>query len=354
MPISPQPALEPYDISVAPDSDLGVDETPDGYGYDLTKDGVIAKGTIPSASSRTLKTVDLTETGPITVPYFLAYRRLWNITNRTAATGSKMLTYGAEDYEDIYVPQGLGKISFNETANNLLAIQPFGQDSMFIGAAGGSYVLGNISDTRGFWRKSDIIEEIELGGATGLVELDGVVYAMAPSATQGLYAWDRGQAVEITRKVRDDLTNFDNLALTVDYEKKYIKGGTSFIYEAPTQKLFRWSSTDFRYTSRQFHLRNWEPFSVNRILFTVNHTDTEQGWFKWQVKIEDNAWSTEDRATVHYEYDGQGGFTVYSLVLDDELTQTARKLQLRLTDLASNLQIKEIRLDSRDFGQDDY
>ena len=359
MAITPQAALKPTDISLlggnfppglntaTPDSDIGVDETPDGYGYDLTKDGVIAKATIPTASSRTLKTVTLTESGD-DIPYFLAYRRLWNITNRTEETASNILTYGAIDYDDIYVPQRLGKISFQETANAILAIQPFGQDSLFIATVAGGYVLGNISDTRGFWNKSDIIEEIECGGATGVIEMDGVVYC---SSENGLYAYDRGAAVEITRKVRDDLTNFGNIALTADYETKYIKGGTSYIYEVPTQKLFRWSGSSFRYTSRQVHLREWEPFSVDRLLFTVNHTDTETGSFKWQVKTEDNPWSEETIAPVQYDEDQ---FTMFSLDMDGGETQAVRKFQLRLTDLSTNLQIKEIRMDSEDFQQDDF
>jgi len=355
-----QPALEPYDISVLgadfppglntadPLGDLTVSETPDGYGYDLTKDGVIAKGTIPTCSSRTLKSVTLTE-GALTVPYSWAYNRLWNITNRTASTASTILTYGAHNYEDIYVPQGLGKIYFDESVSSpILAIQPFGQDFMFVATAAGGFVLSNISDTRGFWNKTNLIESMKCGGATGLVELDGVVYAAGTNTTLGLMAYDRGTVTEITRKVRNDLTNFGNVALTVDYEKKYIKGGSSYIYEVPTGKLFRWSTTLFRYTSRQFHLRDWVPFNVDRALCTVKHTDTDAGWFKWQMKVEDRAWTGEEIATVRYD---EGEYTVFPLNLE---ANVCRKFQLRLTDLASNLQIKEIRLDFHADQQDDY
>jgi len=356
MPTIPQPALSPYDINVlgaefppglntaANPADLEVGETPDGYGYDLTKDGVIAKGTIPAVGGRVLKAVTLTE-GALSVPYFWAYNRLWNITNRTASTGSTILTYGAVNYEDIYHPQRLGKIHFDEDTNNIIAIQPFGQDSMWVAKASGGYVLGNISDTRGFWGKSDIIQEIECGGSTGLVELDGVIYS---TSTNGLYAFDRGAAVDITRKVRDDITNFGNVALTVDYEKKYIKGGTSYIYEVPTQKLFRWSASLFRYTSRQFHLRQWEPFNVDQVLFTVKHTDAENGWFKYQIKLEDEAWTTEEIESVVYD---EGHYTMHRLNVEGH---SVRKFQIRLTDLASNLQIKEIRLNYNPFQQDDY
>ena len=356
MPTIPQPALPPYDINVlgaefppglnsaSHPGDLEVGETPDGYGYDLTKDGVIAKGTIPDVGARVLKSVTLTE-GALSVPYFWAYNRLWNITNRTAATGSTILTYGAVNYEDIYVPQRLGKIYFDEDSNNIIAIQPFGQDSMWVAKSSGGYVLGNISDTRGFWVKSDLIQEVTCGGSTGLVELDGVIYC---ASLNGLFAFDRGTAVEITRKVRDDLTNFGNVALAVDYENKYIKGGTSYIYEVPTQKLFRWSASLFRYTSRQFHLRNWEPFDVDRVLLTVKHTDTENGWFKYQLKFEDQAWTPEEIETVRYD---EGDYTMHGLTVEGH---AVRKFQIRLTDLASNLQIKEIRLDYTPFQQDDY
>lgn len=363
MAVSPPPAISPYDLNVLgagfppglntafPPDTLGVDETPDGYGFDLSKDGVLAKASMPSGSARTLKSITIVENAA-NIPYFWAYNRLWNITNRTASTGSNILTVGARYYEDIYVPQGFGKFYFDETTNNILAIQPFGADSMFIATAGGGYVLSGISDTRMFWSRSDLIEEIKCGSANGLVELDGVVYVAGTTALGGLRAYDRGEVVDLTRKVRDDLTtNFGNMALTVDYEKKYIVGGTSYIYEVPTKKLFRWSSTNFRYTSRQFHRRNWEPFSVDGLLFTVKHTDTDKGTFKWQVKVEDRAWSQVDTAVVQYEEDN---FTMFKLSMDSPNNSACRKFQLRLTDLSTNLQIKEIRVDSAEFQQDDY
>lgn len=356
MPTEPQPMVEPYDERVlganfppglntaSRPGDLEVDETPDGYGYDLSKDGVIAKGTIPSTSNRTLKSVTLTE-GALSVPYYWAYNRLWNITNRTVSTASTTLTYGALNYDDIYVPQRLGKIPFNDTASTILAIQPFAQDAMWIATASGGYVLGNLSDTRAFWGRSHLIEEVKTGGATGLIEVDGVVYS---ASANGLYAYDRGAGVEMTRKVRDDLTNFGNVALTVNYEKKYVAGGTSYVYEIPTQKLFRWSASGFRWTSRQFHLRNWEPFRVDRVLFTVKHADSNNGWLKYQVKVEDDAWRPEEMATVLYD---EGEYTIFKLTVE---TQMCRKWQIRLTDIASNIYIKEVRLDYKGQRQDDY
>ena len=356
MAVRPEAALPPTDLTLlggnfppglntaTPDFDIAVDETPDGYGFSLTTDGVIAKnGTIPTVSSRILKAVTISS-----VPYSWAYRRLWNITNKTAATASTILTFGAEDYEDIYVPQRSGKIYFDESATTLLTIQPFGQDSMFVAKTDGGYVLSNLSDTRAFWTKSDIIQEMITGAATGVIELNGVVYC---SSASGLFALDRGNAVEITRKVRDDLTNFGSVALTADYKKGYIKGGSSYIYEVATQKLFRWSSTNFLYTTRQAHMRDWTPFSVDNLLFTVSHTDENHGTFDWQVKIEDAPWSSEETAVVDY---GEDEFTQFKLFMDGDLDRSCRKFQFRMTDLSSNLQIKEIRMDSKEFQQDDY
>ena len=359
MAIRPQAAIEPYDIALlggsfppglntaAPADTLDPSETPDGYGYDLTKDGVIAKAAIPSASSRTLKSVTLTENAQ-SIPYFWAYNRLWNITNRTVSTASNILTYGALNYEDIFVKQRLGKIYFDEDTNTIVAIQPFGRDSMFVAKGSGAYVISGIADTRAFWATTHLIEDIELGGATGILAMNGVVYC---ASANGLYAYDGQRVTEITRKVRDDLTNFGNVALTGDWEKGYVKGGTSYVYEPATQKLFRWDGTNFRYTTRQLTRRNDEPFSVDNLLITVNHTDTEAGWFKWQVKIEDEAWSGEETATVPYD---EGTYTQFKLFMDGGLARSCRKFQFRMTDLASNLQIKEIRVDSKEFQQDDY
>lgn len=353
MPVSPQARLDKPDIGLlganfppglntaTPASDLGVDESPDAYGFDLSKDGVIAKGTISTCSSRTLKTTTLS-----TVPYYIAYQRLWNITNRTASTASTILTYGALNYDDIYVPQRNGKMYFDEDSNNILAIQPFGPDFMFVAKSSGGYVISNISDTRGFWSRSDIMTEIKCGAATGLIELDGVIYC---SSSSGLFAYNRGEVVEITRKVRDDLTNFGSVALTVDYQKKYVRGGSSYIYEVPTQKLFRWDSSNFRYTSRQFHLPDWRPFSVSAVWLAVNQTNTDGAWFKYQIKIEDDSWSDEVQEFVNY---AEEEFTAYKLNLDD--VRSCKKWQIRLTDISSNLQIKDIRLESEDFSRGSY
>lgn len=354
MPVSPQAAIPPTDVSLlggqfppglntaAPASDIGVSETPDSYGFDLSKDGVIAKGTIPSGAARVLKSVTLGG-----IPYFWAYNRLWNITNRTASTASTILTYGALFYDDIYIPQRNGKLFFDEDANTILAIQPFGGDSIFVAKASGGYVVSGINDTRAFWGRTDLIEEIECGAATGLRELNGTIYC---SSANGLYAFAGGSVTEITRKVRDDLTNFGNVALTVNYEKQYIIGGTSYAYEAPTQKLFRWSGTDFRYTSRQFHMPDWSPFSVDAVRFVINRTDRNSSILKWQIKIEDDpAWSEEETLNIPFETED---YTMVKLSLNDN--RACHKWQIRITDISSNLQIKEIRLDSDNFGLDGY
>jgi len=329
-----------------PPTDLGPDETPDGYGFELARDGRLAKNTtMATATSRVQKSISITE-GAASIPYYWHYRRLWNITNRTASTASNILTFGARDYNDIFYPQTNGKIYFDEDANPVLAIVPFQPDSLFIVKASGSYVLGSLSDTRAFFTRTDIIQEMFAAAANRVCEMDNVIFV---SNTDGLIGYENGKIVELTRKVRNDLTNFQNLALTVDYERKRIKGGSNFIFEMETGKLFRYSSTNFRYTTRQWHLPDYAPAQIDRLIFVVEHGDTEDGVITYQVKYEDESWGDEFKIKVMSEGER------YTIITEDlEYARSTRRFQVRITDMDTNKYIKEIRLDRAAFSLDDY
>jgi hypothetical protein len=351
---APQPIVEPWKLltigaafppglNTADEvTEIGINETPDGYGYDLSVDGVIKKGTIPTGTSRIERTVTLS-----TVPYKFHYGRLWNITGQAASPAtSNILVYGAHGYDDVYHPFRNGKLAFTEDANPILDTLPVGADELLLPKTTGSYVLSNLNDTRGFWPRTGLIQELRCPTAGQSIELDGVGYV---SNARGMWAWNRGTSVEITRKVRDDVTNFSNVALTADYEKKYIKGGTSFVYEVPTEKLFRWSASLFRYTTKQFHLPKWESFTVDGIIATLRHTDTDDGWFTYQVKYEDGNWSEAETVNALYESEN---FTNVRFGLEN--VTSAHRFQLRVTDMSANIVFKQFRLDLQDFDIDSY
>jgi hypothetical protein len=322
-------------------TDIKADETPDGYGFDLTIDGGIKKGIIPSGTTRIAKTVTLTS-----VPYYWYYNRLWNITNRTASTASTILTYGALDYDDIYVPQRLGKLHFSEDANNILAIVPFGRDNLYVGKSTGGYILSNIADSRALFQKTDIMQELAISAAANVVELDGVIYV---SNASGLFASTGNETKEVFRKIRSSSVVGTGVALTADYAKKRIVGAATFVYEPETDKVFKYSSTAFRYTTRQFRLPAYDPFSIERVWFVIKRTDSNDVWLTYQLKYEDEDWT--DAVTRNFEFISDK----YTYVSEDfEQARSARKFQLRITDMSSNLVLKEIRLDAGAFNADDY
>lgn len=321
--------------TATPPSDLRPDETPDGYGYDLAKDGYIAKGTIPSGSARINYTTNLSSK-----TYTWAYQRLW-LTNGTT------LSYGAPYYNDVYVPQSAGKLVFSEDANALMGILPFAPDSLFVFKSTCGYIAGNCADDRGYFQRTQPLQGMGATGITCTVELDGIVYA---SNGNGLFACDASRRVtELTRPIRNDLSGFTNLALVADYDSHRVIGGSVLVWDAETKKLFRYSGSNFRFTTRQFRLPDWKPFMVDRLLFTIYHPTAGNGRLTYQVKFEDEPWSREYTCQLPYQ---EEKYTVVSESL--EQPRSVHKLQVRITDIVGGKYLKEIRLDSSAFSLDDY
>jgi len=323
---------------------LKADESPEAYGIGLSVDGVLSTGSIPSGTSRIQKTTSFTFQSA-TVPFLWIYNRLWNITGLTASTASNILRYGAPMVDDAYFDQAGGKIPLDDDAQTIVALVPFGGDSLCVAKSTGSYIIGNCTDTRAFFQKSGIKQELAVSTSTMVLALDDVLYA---SNATGLIAFQNGQSVDVTEKVRNDKTNFASQALTADFVKKRVIG-TSFVYDATLKKLFYYSGSSFRFTSRQFHLPDWTPFAADGMLVTVQHGSTAGGSFSYQLKVEDDAW--QDAITVPVQYD-QEKFTIVREGFQNAVSCT--RIQIRLTALSSNIYIKEIRLDARRFQRDDY
>lgn len=314
--------------------ELRADETSDGYGYDLTKDGVLAKGTVPSGTSRVQ---DSSTVSGYTC--YWHYSRLWRIDGTN-------LHYYAPDYKDVLVKQRISKIPFDEDTNPILAIVPVEPDSMCVAKLTGSYMIGNCADSRALFQRSDIIQELSVTNASNIIELDGIVFV---SNGSGLIGYKGGKTFEASRTIRNSLSSLTHLALTADYDNKWVIGGSSMVYDMESKKIFKYSGTDFRFTTRQFHLPNWAAFAPGRIIFVVKHDDTEMGSLKYQSKYDDDAWGVEH--TVRIEY-GEGEYT---LVREDlaEPRRMTQRFQLRITALSANKYIREIRFDQEQFSIDD-
>lgn len=314
---------------------LRADETPDGYGFDLDTDGAIKKSVAtPTGKSRVARTVTITSTN-----YYWYYDRLWRYSDTN-------LFYYAKFYDDVVVPQRNSKIVFNEDKARIKNICPYGQDSMVVAKTSGSYLLSNISDTRALINSTDLGQEFAVYTTNSIIELNGDVFV---SNSNGVYVLKDGKVREVSRVMRNDLVGISNTTFTVDYDKGRLITAGGRVFETETGKWFEYNGSTFRYTTRQFHLPDWAPFAVDSLLFVIRHADTSTGRLKYQVKMEDEAWSQE--FTVRLEYQPEQ----YTLVREDlQESRTVRKIQIRFTDLSANKLLFQVRLDTTVANVDDY
>jgi len=335
--------LPPGLNTAMPASGLPTDESPDCYGLDITLDGKIGVGTIPSGTTRIAKTVtlDLTDqNGGSAVPFLLYYGRLWNITGLTNSDTSTTLKIGAADYEDAWQMQSTD-FSFTDDAQPIMAIVPLGEGGMAVIKSTGSYIVENVYDPRGtqFFRRSNMIQELYAANVAHVVELDGALYV---SNANGLIAYIDGKTIDLTAPVRDSKTGFVSLTLKADYINKRIiastDGENGFVYDVPSGKLFKYSGSSFRYTSPRFHHPLWHEVAVDGLAFIIEHGDEEDGTLTYQYRYENEEWS--DETTVHLEY-GVGK----DVVVREGLAEGRRAyhFQIRITDLSANKRIEEIR-----------
>jgi len=333
--------------TAVPDTDLPPNETPEAYGFDLTVDGKIKTGSVPTGTSRIQKTNTITESGSA-IPYLWHGRRLWNITNRTVSTASNILTMGALNYDDVFYPPSgrFHKEHFSEDAQTILTLVPIEPDTLMVVKSTGSYVIRNISDTRGYFQFSDIIQEMAAGAANRVIEIGNVVYV---GNTNGVMAYENFKTQEVSRKIRPTRATVGALAFTADYQRNWLILGSTYVFDAAAGKWFNFSGTSFRFTTRRVRNPNWAPFRVSRLIFAVEHGDTTNGTLKYQVRYEDEAWSQEYSVSLRYDPER------YTRVPEDlETSRNAHKFQVRVTSLPSGKYLREIQMEAEDLAPDDY
>jgi hypothetical protein len=323
-------------------------ETPDGYGFDLAYDGGIKVGICPKGTARIQKSIIIDEPVGFTsylIPYFWHYGRLWNITDRTVSTPSNVLRYGAEFYDSIYFPQGLGKEVFNEDAYPILAIVPIEPDKMAVLKATGGYILSNLTDSRAYFSRSDIVQELALPAANQCSEMDSELFVANATAVT---VYKEGQAVEISRKIRGE--TMTGMAMTNDNAMHRIILGSSLCFEVAAKKWFKYSGTSFRFTTRQMISSDWAPFSVDRLVFVIQHLESsENASLTYQVKYEDGDWTDERTVLLPYE---AGKYTAITESLNRNLA--AKRFQVRITDLVPTVVLREIWTDANAKQRDDW
>ena len=344
--------------TLLPAFDLEEGEIPEGTGFDLSADGLIKKGTIPTATASVegTKTIEdvLYSSGAdgIDVPFLWYYRRLFNITDMTAAGTSNLLHIGAEGYLDnFFYERGVGPVALDDVSDAVIKdITTFGADGVLVGTDKGSYALRgfNSAGRLSGLSRSHIIEALTCAGtytAGSMGTLDGVAYLTNAS---GLMSYDGSTAAHASIKLKD--TSLNTKAITIDHENKYIVCGTSHVYDVLNDKWFQYSGSDFSFKSRVFHNADWSPFSIDRILFVVDRTGTDDLEITYKTKYENEDFS-DDNYTVDAIYD-EGQYTVISHSL--EYNRSVHKFQVEVTGMDSNMAIKEILLDVENYRRDDY
>lgn len=327
--------------SAIPASELSPAQTPDAYGMSLSVDGRIASGTAPTGTTRIVWGVTLSS-----IPYYYIYRRLWGIT------GTRLLV-GAQEYTDIYLQHG-PEIDFGEDTNAILGIMPFGPDFIWVQKSTGGYFILNAADSRGtlYMQRSPLIQEMTATTLARVAELDGKIYV---TNTNGLYEYDynRGMVNEVTRLIRDQAGATAPWLgdLTVDFHNKYIIAGTTFVYKADTQQCFRWSGTDFRFTTRQFHMPDWTTFTMQRVSFIIEHNVTGNGTLKYQVRVEDAAWGREETVNIKTAAER---YTVIKEDMPERGSLACRRWQMRITQLTTGKYIKSILADGLEYDEDGF
>lgn len=331
-----------------PATELKPNETPDSYGFSLLADGKIKKGTVPTGTTRIQKAIAITEDS-VSIPYLWHGNRLWNITDRTASTASTKLTLGALNYNDVFYPPNtrFHKIPFDNDAQTILAILPIEPDALAVLKTTGGYIIRNLSDTRGFFQTTDIRQEFACKSKSTCAIINNILFT--GNATDGITSYENYKINEATRPLRPDRATIGALAMTVDYERQWLILGSTYVLDVTNGKWFNFSGSSFRYTSRQVRNPNLSPFSVNRVIFEIEHGDTTTGKITYQIRHEKSQWSKSYDVRVPYSEEK------YTTVSDElESQNSSQRWQIRITDLSATKYIKSILIDSENLADTDY
>lgn len=321
---------------------LKEDESPEAYGIDLTYDGEVVAGTVPTGTARLSPAVTLSEGGS-DIPYLWYYNRLWNITGRTAAGTSNVLIYGARNYQHYFLPQRLGKLMLDGDTDPILALLPVAPDALFVAKASGGFLVNNLTDARAFFSLSEFYQEMATPAANQAVTLDTAVFV---TNAVGMTALEGGKTVEVSRKIRTE--TLTGSAVTADYKLRRVIVGSTHVYDIGLEKWFKYSGSSFRLTTRELVAADWSPFAVDRVIFVLRHLTSADGSLSYQVRYEGGAWQDEQTVLLPYT---PGKYTTCSETLKTKLS--ASRFQLRVTSL-SGVALREILVESDVKQMDDY
>ena len=319
----PPTALKPY-------------ESPSCYGVDCERDGLLKTGSILTGTARVATTKTITTT------YYWHYDRVWQIS-------SANLVYGAKFYDDILVPQGRGKVTAEAT---IIQFMPALKDQMWLATASGSQFIDGATNPSGQFKLGQLIQEMTLssGHGTSALVLDEIPFLVN---TKGIWSYDGSAVKEWSKPVRESLGSFGSeVALTADYQDKYIIGAAKFVLDVSNGKLFDYGTTGFMFTSRTLAGSGYRPFGVGDVTFSVvfSTTDPTDATIKWDTQAEDSDWFAEPDIQVPCV---SGGKTIVIARPQNPVTNV-HKFTMRINSLSDNLYIREIDVSVNELAQGSF
>ena len=326
----------PPSLNTASDpTKLQLHESPAVWGASADSDGLLMAGKIPTAQPNTVTTYTfppvVVPPNPLTKTYQWFYNRLWR------ASGA-ILYYGAPNYTDAFIRQGLGEIPVDQT---IVQFQPALGADMWITTAAGSYFVRAGNRTQQEREPERWIKDFYASTAANCLVLGNIPYV---SNDRGVFSFDGQTLKELTRPVRYALGPFANVALGADYTRGYVIGPAMCI-DTQTGKLFDFSQAGFSFMSRTLTQdpktgAKMGPFTVERIAFLVEHQDTSDGFIQWQTSIEDNDFVPQEDAACLYE---QGLISRVDVAINSDV-RTGHKFRVQLTGMSANIGIRSIEV----------
>jgi len=316
---------------------LKIYESPSCYGVDCQRDGQLKTGSIITGAARIATTKTISST-----TYYWHYDRAWR-------SNSADLIFGAKFYDDCYNVQGRGKVTAEAS---IITFMPAFKDQMWVATASGSQFLDGATRPAGQFQMGQLIQELYVssGKGTSALVLDEIPYVVN---LDGIFSYDGTAVKEWTRPVRYSLGSFaSEVALTADYQQKFIIGAAKFVLDPLTGKLFDYGTTGFLFTSRTLTAAGFRPFGIGDVTFSVQFstTDPSDATINWETKTEDDDWYAEDDIIIQ----AIDGMKTAVMARPANPITTAHKFALRLTGLSSNIYIRQIDVSVTDYAQGSF
>ena len=312
---------------------LQVNESPDAYGIDWDVEGIMTPGSVPTGTARV---------APVGTGSYTGWNWYYNRLMKTNTDDASQIDIGAPEYRAFYYEQDVGSRTGSAT---IVTFMPALQQSLVIVTATGSYMMGNMLDTRGFFYLNDFEQGFFASASARVVTLQGIPYVCN---AKGVFSWDGQQVTEVTRPVRNNIAPFADVAILSDYDERLVIGTSKFVIDTLTDRLFDYSSSGFKFTSRtlaQPSSTGVQPFDVDSVAFLFDISSSDRQTIKWETKTDNGGWKSEPNIIVA---DKEKRIV---RAVENPIT-TCREFTMRITSATSGVRIREIQAVVRRLNQE--